>query len=175
MLVEVARADDSCSDDPHGLADRWRLVLRRGGWDGIRQAAKSLAEGDVWPEWAKRIYEENAPKYYEAIRAETKTSIYNFEGLRVAVVTPPPDASGCDVQRFGPKIGPKDADIVVILYPKGMSIRTWGKLNASCIASKLGGGGHSHIAGAPRPSTSMGTAQIARLVAKAAIECLKKS
>jgi hypothetical protein len=175
MLVEVARADDSCSDDPHGLADRWRLVLRLAGWEGLRWAAKSLAEGDTWPEWARRIYEEHAPSYYEALRSRTSVNFYSFNGVRVAVMTPPPEVSGCDVQRFGPKVGPSEADVVVILYPKGLSIRTWGKLSASCIASKLGGGGHSHVAGAPRPSTSMGAAQIARLIARLALECRTQS
>jgi hypothetical protein len=171
MLVEIARADDSCSDDPHGLADKWRLVLRRVGWEGLRRAAESLARGDLWPNWAREVYESEAPRYYEALKASTTVNFYVFEGVKVAIVTPPPEASGCDVQRFGPKIGPEQADIIVILYPRGLSIRTWGKLSASCIASRLGGGGHSHVAGAPRPSTSMGAAQIARLIAKAALEC----
>ncbi len=174
MLVEIARADDSCSDDPHGLADKWRLVLRRAGWDGIRRAARSLASGEVWPDWAREIYERVAPEYYEALRSKTSVELFSVEGFRVAVLTPPPDASGCDVQRFGPKVGPGEADIVVILYPRGLSIRTWGSLDASCIAARLGGGGHSHVAGAPRPSTAMGAGQIARLVARAAAECRRK-
>ncbi|ABM80551.1 DHH family phosphoesterase [Hyperthermus butylicus] len=175
MIVEIARADDGCSDDPYGLADKWRLVLRHIGWDGLRRAAESLASGEAWPGWAREVYEREAPSYYQEIREKTSVERYSFEDVRVAVVTPPPRASGCDVQRFGPSLGPGDADVVVILYPRGMSIRTWGRLNANCIASKLGGGGHSHVAGAPRPSQSMSSAQIARMVARAALDCMEPS
>ncbi|KSW10696.1 hypothetical protein CF15_07870 [Pyrodictium occultum] len=170
-LVEIARADDSCSEDPRGLAERWRLVLRHLDWEGLRRAAEALAEGDLWPDWARRIYEAEAPRYYEEIRRSTRVDRYEISGVRVAVVTPPPRASGCDVQRLGLVPGPGEVDVAVILYPRGLSIRTWGKLRADCIASRLGGGGHSHVAGAPRPSTSMGPAQVARMVANAAAGC----
>ena len=174
-LVEIARADDSCSDDPYGLADKWRLVLRHLDWAGLRKAAESLSRGELWPSWADEIYKREAGSYYREIREKTSVVIERFNGVRVAVVTPPPRASACDVQRLGVTPGPSEADVVVILYPRGLSIKTWGKLRADCIASRLGGGGHSNVAGAPRPSTTMGAAQIARMVANAAAECLSGS
>ncbi|BEP16910.1 DHHA1 domain-containing protein [Pyrofollis japonicus] len=174
-LVEIARADDSCSEDPYGLADKWRLVLRYLDWEGLRRAAQSLSRGELWPDWAREIYEKEAPSYYREIREKTSVLIESFNGIRVAVVTPPPRASACDVQRLGATPGPDKADVVVIVYPKGLSIKTWGRLRADCIAAKLGGGGHSNVAGAPRPSTTMGSAQIARMVANAAKECLSQS
>lgn len=170
-LVEIARADDSCSEDHLGLADKWRLVLRHLDWEGLRRAAGALAEGSLWPDWAREIYEREAPSYYQEIREKTSVNSYEFNGIRVVVVTPPPRASGCDVQRLGLVPGPGEADVAVILYPRGISIRTWGQLRADCIASRLGGGGHSHVAGAPRPSTTMGPAQIARMVANAVEGC----
>ncbi|BES82279.1 hypothetical protein [Pyrodictium abyssi] len=170
-LVGLARADDSCAEDPRGLAERWRLVLRHLDWEGLRRAAEALAQGELWPDWVREVYEREAPSYYSEIREKTSVDRYEFNGLRVAVVTPPPRASGCDVQRLGLVPGPEEADVAVILYPRGISIRTWGQLRADCIASRLGGGGHSHVAGAPRPSTTMGPAQIARMVANAAEEC----
>ena len=171
-LAEIARADDSCSDDPYGLADKWRLVLRHLDWAGLRRAAESLSRGELWPSWANEIYEREAEGYYREIREKTSVIVERFSGVRVAVVTPPPRASACDVQRLGVTPGPSEADVVVILYPRGLSIKTWSKLGADCIASKLGGGGHSNVAGAPRPSMTMGAAQIARMVANVAAECL---
>ena len=171
-LVEIARADDSCSDDPYGLADKWRLVLRYLDWEGLRRAAKSLADGDLWPSWARDIYEREAAAYYREIREKTNILVERINGIRVGVVTPPPRASACDIQRLGVSPGPDRVDVVVIVYPRGISIKTWGKLRADCIASRLGGGGHSNVAGAPRPSISMGSAQIARMVSTAALECL---
>ncbi|MET1128238.1 MAG: hypothetical protein ABWW70_02870 [Thermoproteota archaeon] len=170
VLVELARADDSCSSDPYGLAEKWRLVLRYLDWEGLRRAARDLAEGNLWPDWADNLYKQRSAEYYEQLRS-TLTTIHEANGVRVAAVVPPPSASACDLQRFGLVPGPSEADVVVIVYPKGLSIKTWGKLRANCIAEKLGGGGHANVAGAPRPSQTMGPAQIARMVAKLAAAC----
>ena len=167
-IVEAARADDSCSEDPLGLAPRWRLVLRVLGPREVPRVAEALARGELWPGWAEEVYRKHAPSYYEEIRRNTTVNTYSFDGLRVAVVTPPPRANACDVERT---IGTPDADLVVILYPRGLSIRSLGGLRADCIAKKLGGGGHPKAAGAPRPSTTMGAAQVARMVARAAEGC----
>jgi len=172
-IVEAARADDSCSEDPLGLAERWRLVLRVAGPRTAEKAAESLARGELWPGWARELYERHAAAYYRELREQTRVSLYSWEGVRVAVAVPPARASGCDLERAGILPGPKDADVVVVAYPRGLSIRTWGQLRADCIASRLGGGGHHNAAGAPRPSTTMGPAQIARMVARAAAACLQ--
>ncbi len=169
-LVELARRDDSCSRDPEGLVEKWRLVLRLGSRQDLERAVQDLADGKIWPQWANEVYMNNYQEYYKKVKT-TAVSTYTFEGFRVAVAVPPPDISACDLDLMGVLPGPNDADVVVIVYPRGLSIRTWGRLRANCIAEKLGGGGHSHAAGAPRPSQSMGSAQIARLIAKTAAAC----
>ncbi len=169
-LAELARYDDSCTPDPEGLVEKWRIVIRSIGFQELSRVIESLSKGDLWPNWADAVYKTVSIKYYESLRSTSK-SVYEFEGLRVAVVTPPPNVSPCDLDLAGVLPGPREADVVVILYPRSISIRTWGSLNANCIARLLGGGGHRHAAGAPRPSLTMGSAQIARMVAKAAKEC----
>jgi len=170
-IMEVARADDSCSVDPLGLAPKWRLVLRVAGPRAAERAAESLARGELWPRWADELYREKASEYYEEIRRGLSIHSYSFDGLRVAVAVPPARASACDLEQLGLLPGPSEADVLVVVYPRGLSIRTWGGLRADCIASQLGGGGHHNAAGAPRPSTTMGWAQIARMVARAAEKC----
>jgi hypothetical protein len=171
-IVEVARADDSCGEDPLGLAERWRVVLRVLGPRAAERAAESLARGDLWPQWAREVYERHAAAYYRELREQTRLYRAEWEGVRVAVLVPSPRVSGCDLERAGLVPGPGEVDVVVVAYPRGLSIRTWGRLRADCIASRLGGGGHHNAAGAPRPSTTMGPAQIARMVARAAAACL---
>jgi len=170
-LVEIARADDSCSEDPLGLAERWRVVLRVSGPRTAERAAESFARGSLWPSWAREVYERSVNEYYRELRSQTRVDTYTWEGVKVAAAVPPARASGCDLERAGVIPGPREADVIVIVYPRGLSIRTWGRLRADCIASKLGGGGHRNAAGAPRPSTTMGPAQIARMVARAAASC----
>ena len=167
-IVEVARADDSCTEDPLGLAPKWRLVLRVLGPREAARAAEALARGDLWPDWADKLYREHSQRYYDEIRRLTSVNTYEFEGLRIAVLTPPPRANACDVETI---VEPPDADLLLVLYPRGISIRSLGRLRADCIAKKLGGGGHPKAAGAPRPSTTMGAAQVARMVARAAEGC----
>ena len=174
-IVEIARADDSCGEDPLGLAEKWRLVLRVSGPRAAERAAASLAGGDLWPSWAREVYEHYAEPYRRELREQTRLYRYQFEGLRVAVAVPPARVSGCDLERAGLLPGGGEADVVVVLYPRGISIRTWGGLRADCIASRLGGGGHHNAAGAPRPSTTMGPAQVARMVARAAAACREAS
>ena len=174
-IVEIARADDSCSEDPLGLAEKWRLVLRVLGPRAAERAAEALAGGDLWPQWAREAYEKHAAGYYRELRENTRLYTVDWEGVRVGVVVPAARVSGCDLERAGLLPGPGEVDVAVVVYPRGLSIRTWGRLRADCIASRLGGGGHHNAAGAPRPSTSMGPAQIGRMVARAARACMEEA
>ena len=168
-IMEAARADDSCTSDHLGLAPKWRLVLRILGPREARRAVEALARGELWPGWADELYRMHAPGYYDEIRSKTTVNTYTFNGVRVVVVTPPPTANACDVETILGR--PENADVMVLLYPKGISIRSLGPYRADCIAARLGGGGHPRAAGAKRPSTTMGPAQIARIIANAAKEC----
>ncbi|NOZ88296.1 MAG: hypothetical protein GXO15_00020 [Crenarchaeota archaeon] len=169
LIMEAARADDSCSEDSLGLAPRWRLVLRVLGPREAVRVVDALASGVLWPDWAERIYRENVNRYYDEIRRRTSILTYEFDGVRVAVLIPPPRASACDVETVVEP--PGGVDLVVVLYPRGISIRSLGRIRADCVARKLGGGGHPKAAGAPRPSTTMGAGQVARMVARAAEGC----
>jgi hypothetical protein len=169
-LVEMARYDDSCSPDPEGLSERWRVVLKMLPPEKLARVVEDLASGRLWPSWADEVYRSSYASYYESVRS-THVSTYAYEGVRVAVASPQPNVSPCDLDLAGILPGPREADVVVVLYPRSLSIRTWGRLSADCIARKMGGGGHRNAAGAPRPSLSMGPAQLARLVARYAREC----
>ncbi len=166
-IVEIALADDSCR--PHPLAEKWRIVLRILGPRSAARAAEALASGILWPDWAGEVYEKRAEEYFGRLRGSTRLFRYEFQGVKVAVLVPPPEISGCDLERAG--LVPGDVDVAVIAYPRGLSIRTMGGADASCVAGQLGGGGHSEVAGAPRPSLSMGPGQLARMVARAFMAC----
>ncbi|RUM47573.1 MAG: hypothetical protein DSY37_02105 [Hyperthermus sp.] len=173
IIEEVARADDSCSNDPYGLAERWRLVLRVLAPRNASRVFEAFVSGTLWPQWAEKVYAENAASYYGELREKTRIHKYSFDGLEIQVATVPPKASACDVERLF--AGVIEADVIVILYPSGMSIRTMRKgLRADCIASKMGGGGHATVAGAPRPSLTLGPAHIARMIHYAAVKCLNE-
>ncbi len=171
-LVETAKADDTC--EPGGsIADKWRIVLR--SLRDPSKAVKELAEGVLWPEWAEKLYSETAPKYLdEARRSASRMKIYEYGGRRIAVVLMEPGVDVCTVQKVLWSSGwdPENVDVEVYVYPRALSLRSM-HVDVSCIARKLGGGGHKRAAGAPRPSQTMGEAQIARLVANLVEGCEK--
>ncbi len=169
-LVELARYDDSCKPDPEGLVGRWRIVLRTMPPEEAGKVIESFIEGCLWPTWAQERYDSSASSYREQI-ASTHVSIYDFEGVRILVAVPPPTVSACDLELSGViKLG-EGVEVAVIVYPRSISIRTTGTIDANCVARRLGGGGHRRAAGAPRPSLSMGPAQIARMVAREVGHC----
>ncbi len=168
-LVELARHDDGCRRDPEGLAERWRVVLRSLPPDALGRVVGDLARGDLWPRWADELYRGRREAYEREV-ASTRVEVYEHEGVRVAVATPPPSVSPCDLDLAGVLPGPGEADVVVVLYPRSVSIRTWGDVSADCVARRMGGGGHRGAAGAPR-DPGLGPAQVARMVARLAAEC----
>jgi len=168
-LVEAARADDTCAPG-ESIADKWRIVLRF--LDDPVKAVKALASGDLWPEWAQKIYEEKGGPYLEkAERVAERIRVYEYNGVRVALVPMEPDVDVCTVQKLLWRRGWRSdrVDVELYVYPRAVSIRTT-RIDASCIARKLGGGGHRHAAGAPL-RLSYGDATLARQVAAYAAEC----
>ncbi len=166
-LVDLARRDDNCSEDPTGLSDRWRLVLRYLHPREASRVVEALRRGDLWPGWAREVYEARYQEYVEQLR-RTRVHVYTVEGVRVAVLVPPPIVAACDIKKAG--LEPEDADAVAILYPGGVSLKTR-RVDASCVARVLGGGGHEHTAGAPR-RTLQPPDHVAREVAYAVKKCL---
>ena len=173
-LVELARYDDSCQPDPEGLVERWRIVLRSLRPSDAAAAVADLSRGEFWPSWAEERYRDVEPSYREQL-SSTHVSLHEYEGVRVLVAVPPPMVSACDLELSGLVRVGRGVDVAVIVYPKSISIRTTGGYDANCIARALGGGGHRRAAGAPRPSMSMGPAQIARMVAREARSCTTSS
>ncbi len=169
MLVEAARADDTCAPG-ESIADKWRLVLRY--LDDPVRAVKALAAGDLWPEWAEKLYREKGSEYLSlAERVAARLRVYEYDGVRVAVVPMEPGVDVCTVQKLLWKKGwsPEKVDVELYIYPRAVSIRTV-RIDASCIARKLGGGGHRRAAGAPL-RYSYGAAGLARQVAMYAKMC----
>lgn len=175
-LATVARLgalDDTCVDDD--FVSRWRIVLRYMDFNQMVRAVEELSQGNLWPQWVEDHYSSIVEEYRNMLRqAAESRHVFSFNGVRIAVVIPPPRVSACDLELAG-IARPEDVDIVVIVYPKGISLRTREALDAACIARKLGGGGHTHVAGAPRTFPSMGAAQIARQIAVLASECSRGS
>ncbi len=172
-LVEVARRDDTCQEG-EGLEDKWRVVLR--AIDDTSRVVKSFVEGDLWPEWAQRIYEAEAPKYYGVVEdVASRLRVYEFEGVRVALVPMEPSVDVCSVQKALWKRGwnPESVEVEVYVYPRAVSIRSV-KLDASCIARLMGGGGHRRAAGAPL-RYNYTDAKLARQVAMYARKCMEEA
>ncbi|HIP65607.1 MAG TPA: hypothetical protein EYH08_03665 [Pyrodictium sp.] len=172
QLAAIARLgalDDACVGDE--LVSRWRIVLRYMDFNQMVRAIEELSRGNLWPQWVEDYYNSVVEEYRNMLRQAAKSKhVFTFNGIRIAVVIPPPRISACDLELAG-IAKPEDVDIVVIVYPKGISIRTRETLDAACIARKLGGGGHARAAGAPRTFPSMGAGQIARQIAALASEC----
>ncbi|AEM37912.1 hypothetical protein Pyrfu_0040 [Pyrolobus fumarii 1A] len=170
-LVRIARADDTC-EPGESEADKWRIVLR-----ALRdpvKAVEAFARGDLWPDWAQQLYEEHVERYMsEAERVAARLRVYEYNGVKVAVIPMEPGVDVCTIQKLLWSRGwnPENIDVEVYVYPRAISLRSV-KLDVSCIAKALGGGGHKRAAGAPRPSQLMGEAQIARLVASQVEKCL---
>ena len=176
QLAAIARLgtlDDACVDDE--LVSRWRIVLRYIDFSQMARAIEELSRGNLWPQWVEDYYSSVVEEYRNMLHQAAKSKhVFSFNGIRVAVVIPPPRVSACDLELAG-IAKPEDVDIVVIVYPKGISLRTRETLDAACIARKLGGGGHARAAGAPRTFSSMGAGQIARQIAALASECVRGS
>ncbi len=169
MLVEAARADDTCAPG-ESIADRWRIVLRY--LDNPVRAAEALASGSLWPDWAEKIYREKGVEYIRlAEKVASRLRVYEYDGIRVAVVTMEPGVDVCTVQKVLWKKGwsTESVDVELYIYPRAVSIRS-ARIDASCIARRLGGGGHKRAAGAPL-RYSYGAAGLARQVAMYAKLC----
>ena len=173
-LVEMALADDTCRPGV-GDADRWRIVLRFLDEGGLVRAAEALARGETWPSWADEILREKGRAYLERAEAVAdRLRVHEVDGVRVATILMEPDVDVCTVQKILWRRGWRsdEVDVEVYIYPRAVSIRTT-RLDASCIARRLGGGGHRYAAGAPL-RLSYGEAQIARQVAYYAKMCMEK-
>jgi len=174
LFAAVARLgvlDDACVEDD--LVSRWRIVLRYIDFDQMAWAVEELSQGNLWPQWVEDYYSSVVEEYRDMLRRAAKSKrVFSFNSVRVAVLTPPPRVSACDLELAG-IAKPEDVDVIVIVYPRGISLRTRETLDAACIARKLGGGGHTRAAGAPRSFSSMGAAQIARQIAALASECTR--
>ncbi len=172
-LVEVAKRDDTCQPG-EGLEDKWRVVLR--ALDDPGKAVEALAAGELWPEWAERIYEAEAPKYWGLVEdVAGRLRVYEHDGVKVAVIPMEPSVDVCSVQKALWKRGwsPDKVDVEVYVYPRAVSIRSM-RVDASCIARLMGGGGHRRAAGAPL-RYSYTDARLARQIAMYALKCMEAS
>ena len=171
-LVEAARADDTC--EPRvSIADKWRIVLRY--LDNPVKAAEALASGELWPDWAEKLFREKGVEYLRmAESVADRLRVYEFEGVRIAVVVMEPGVDVCTVQKVLWRRGwsSEKVDVELYIYPRAVSIRS-SRIDASCIARRLGGGGHRRAAGAPL-RYSYGEASLARQVAMYAKLCSQR-
>lgn len=153
-LVDLAVDDDKFLNR-NQLAIRWRRLLRWYDWEFRRKTVRAFASGDLWPLWAQEAYEKIKDEYeYLLSRTIESTRIVNVKGYMVVVVLPPSDrVHPGDIQLELSRKGIV-GDIFIIVYSRGISLRSR-KINVAGIARALGGGGHAYSAGAPIGNTNI--------------------
>ncbi len=149
-LIELA-VDDDYFLNKHELTIMWRRILRWYRWDTRYKALKSLLHHDLEPLWMKRLYLVEVKNLYENLIREAiarSDVITTRTGFKIIVF-----------QDVDPRIHPGEvtwiakengliADIYIVRYPRGVSLRS-DAIDVSLIARLLGGGGHRNAAGIP--------------------------
>ncbi len=149
-LIELA-VDDDYFLNKHELTIMWRRILRWYRWDTRYKALKSLLHHDLEPLWMKRLYLVEVKNLYENLIRESiarSDVITTRTGFKIIVF-----------QDVDPRIHPGEvtwiakengliADIYIVRYPRGVSLRS-DAIDVSLIARLLGGGGHRNAAGIP--------------------------
>ncbi len=147
-LIQMA-IDDDLFLGRDGLARRWRRLLRWYGWSVRRRAVGEWARGRLWPEWAARLWEGMRDEYENMLeRVALNAAVLAREGLRIVAVRVPddrlhPGEVHAELVRNG-----FDGDIYALIYGGGVSLRSE-TIPLTCIARRLGGGGHERAAGIP--------------------------
>lgn len=153
-LVDLAIDDDKFLNK-NTLTLRWRRLLRWYDWEFRRKTVKAFATGDLWPLWAQEAYNKIKDEYDYLLRKTIKnTRIVDIKGYKIVIVPPTSDkVHPGDIQLELNRKG-IHGDIFVIIYSKGISLRSK-KVNVASIARALGGGGHTYSAGAPIDSNDV--------------------
>lgn len=147
-LVDLAVDDDKFLNK-NPLTLRWRRLLRWYDWEFRRKTVRAFAAGDLWPLWAQEAYDKIKDEYdYLLEKTIENTRIVDVKGYKIVIVPPPSDkVHPGDIQLELNRKG-IHGDIFVIIYSRGISLRSE-KVNVAGIARALGGGGHTYSAGAP--------------------------
>ncbi len=149
-LVDLA-IDDDFFLNRYELTIIWRRILRWYKWRMRYKALESFLKHEIDPPWLRRLYESEVKNVYENLIREAigrSDTIITRNGLKVIVF-----------QDVDPRVHPGEvtwiaktngliADIYIVRYPRGVSLRS-DKVDVSMIAKLLGGGGHSNAAGIP--------------------------
>ncbi len=149
-LIDMA-VDDDFFLNRYKATIMWRRVLRWYKWETRYKALRSLLKHELEPLWMKRLYRVEVKNLYENLIREAigrADYITTNHGLKILVF-----------QDVDPRIHPGEvtltakengllADIYIVRYPRGVSLRS-DAVDVSLIARLLGGGGHKNAAGAP--------------------------
>ncbi len=149
-LLELA-FDDDYFLNRYELTIMWRRILRWYGWPIRYKALDSFIKKNLKPIWMIELYKREVKNIYENMIREAisrSDTIITRQGLKIVIF-----------QDVDPRIHPGEvtfiaktngliADIYVIRYPRGISLRS-DYIDVSLIARKLGGGGHRNAAGIP--------------------------
>ncbi len=149
-LLDLA-FDDDFFLNRYELTIMWRRVLRWYDWPIRYKALESFIKGNYKPMWMIDLYNREVKTLYENLMREAiahADTYYTRNGLKLIVF---PDVD--------PKVHPGElvwiakknnllADVYIIRYPRGISLRS-DYIDVSMIAKMLGGGGHRNAAGIP--------------------------
>jgi len=149
-LVDLA-IDDDFFLNRYELTIMWRRVLRWYKWPTRYKALDSLIKGEIRPRWLEELYYREVKNIYENLIREAIA--------RSDVITTKNNIKIIVFQDVDPRVHPGEitmiakqngliADIYVVRYPRGTSLRS-SVYDVSVIAKKLGGGGHKNAAGIP--------------------------
>lgn len=154
-LLRIAKADDTnnLEESIEQEVVKWRIVLRKADWPLRYRILEALLEQPAWPSWLEGFYREVREDYQKALEEALSTlTIINSCGHKIAVVRASEELNPSDV--YNSLHRRIDADVYVIVYDKGLSLRSE-TVDVARIASRLGGGGHNHAAGAPLTGLSL--------------------
>jgi len=168
-LVELAR-DDDLFLNRYDYTTYWRRILRWFDWDIRYKALQSFIAGDIWPKWARELYDRIHGHYCELLgKALTNTIVKDYGDFRVAI------SYSIDQRLHAGEI--QDmlikndimADIFIVIYPNAISLRS-NVVDVSDVARKFGGGGHPKASGIPfnSPSPNKVIDEILRYIIKIA-------
>lgn len=149
-LVDLA-FDDDFFINRYETTIMWRRILRWYGWPIRYKALKSFIRGELRPAWMLELYRREVKNIYENLIRETigrADYVIAKNGLKFLIF-----------QDVDPRVHPGEitliakqnglfADIYIIRYPRGISLRS-DYIDVSLIAKMLGGGGHRNAAGIP--------------------------
>lgn len=149
-LVDLA-FDDDFFINRYETTIMWRRVLRWYGWPIRYKALESFIKGEIRPAWMLEMYRREVKNIYENLIREAMgrvDSVVTKNGLQLLIF-----------QDVDPRVHPGEltsiaklnglkADVYIIRYPRGVSLRS-DYIDVAMIAKKLGGGGHKNAAGIP--------------------------